>query len=790
MIEALVRGLIRIICLVFLLGAGSGAIIPWTAETAVAATVNNITVNGNQRVDDETVRAYLSIRPGRSFSAQDVDQSLKALFETGLFSDVSIVQRGGTLVVTVEENPIINKIAFEGNKKFKDDQLKSVVQSRERGVFTRARIQTDVQRILELYRRSGRFRASVEPKIIDLPRNRVNVVYEVTEGPETGVARISFIGNKAFSDAKLRNVVDTQQSGLLSFIRSRDNYDPDRLAADEQKLRRFYTERGYADFQVISSIADLDRERNTFFLTFTMEEGERYRFGAIEVDSVIPGIDADQLRRLALSKEGDIYSSKDVEKSLEAITIELAASGYAFAQVRPRLDRNAEDLTIGVTFVVDDGPRAYIERINIRGNDRTAGYVIRREFDIAEGDAYNRVMIDRAERRLRNLGYFKSVRISTEPGSASDRVIVNVFVEEQSTGELSFGAGFSTSDGIVGDISLSERNFLGRGYRVDLKIGGGESTREYSFGATDPYFLGRNVSAGFRIYRKELRETDFRSYDSESTGGSLSFGLPITENFLTRVGYRIDNTDLDVSGYSGPPIAANCPPGVSFAVCQSAGENLTSSVFYSLIYNSLDNRNAPREGIYAKFTQEFAGVGGDVNYLRTTGEASYFHEIFPDPGIVGLLRVQGGHIMGISGDDIRLTDAFYRGGETIRGFETSGIGPRDSVTTDALGGKIYVAGTAEIQFPVPLLPPELGFSGAVFADAGTLFDTDFTTFDLAGPGGPPPFVLDDSSIRSSVGGSILWDSPLGPLRADFAYALTKESYDKTQVFRFGGGRRF
>ncbi len=784
MIEALVRGLIRIVCLVFLLGAGSGAVIPWTVETAAAATVSSIAVNGNQRVDDETIRAYLSIRPGRSFSAQDVDQSLKALFETGLFADVSIVQRGGTLVVTVEENPIINKIAFEGNKKFKDDQLKTVVQSRERGVFTRARIQTDVQRILELYRRSGRFRASVEPKVIDLAKNRVNVVYEVTEGPETGVARISFIGNKVFSDAKLRNVVDTQQSGLLSFLRSRDNYDPDRLAADEQKLRRYYLERGYADFQVISSIADLDRERNTFFITFTMEEGERYRFGVIEVDSVIPGIDAEQLRRLALSKEGNIYSSKDVEKTLEEITIELASSGYAFAQVRPRLDKNIEDLTVGITYVVDEGPRAYIERINIRGNDRTAGYVIRREFDIAEGDAYNRVMIDRAERRLRNLGYFKTVRITTEPGSAHDRVTVNVDVEEQSTGELSFGAGYSTSDGIVGDISLTERNFLGRGYRVTLKVGGGESTREYEFGATDPYFLGRNVSAGFRIYKTELGDNDFRAYESESTGGGVTFGLPITEYFRTQVGYKIDNTDVTIPGYTGV-FPAGCPAGISLALCQSEGNYLTSSVFYSLIYNSLDNREAPREGIYAKFTQEFAGVGGDVNYLRTSGEASYSHEIIADPGIVGLIRVQGGHIIGIAGDDVRLTDAFYRGGETIRGFESSGIGPRDSSTTDALGGKIYAAATAEVQFPVPLLPPELGFSGAIFADAGTLFSTDFTSADLLGVP-----IQDDSSIRSSVGGSILWNSPLGPLRADFAYVLTKENYDKEQVFRFGGGRRF
>lgn len=787
MIKAFVRIQIRIFALALVLIAGSQA--GWLADDALAASVSRVTVNGNQRVDDDTIRAYLSIQPGRSFSAQDVDQSLKALFETGLFSDVSISQRGGTLVVNVVENPLINKIAFEGNKKFKDDQLKGVIQSKARGVFTRARIQSDVQRILELYRRSGRFRASVEPKIIDLENNRINVVFEIVEGPKTGVARISFIGNKAFSDGKLRDVVDTQQSGILSFLRSSDSYDPDRLAADEQKLRRYYLERGYADFQVISSVADLDRERNTFFITFSIDEGERYRFGAIEVDSVIPDVDSETLRRLAVSREGNVYSSKDVEKSLEAITIELASSGYAFVQVRPRLDRDFEARTIGITYVIDEGPRAYIERINIRGNDRTVGYVIRREFDIAEGDAFNRVMIDRAERRLNNLGYFKSVRITTEPGSEPDRVIVNVDVEEQPTGELSFGAGVSTSDGIVGDISLTERNFLGRGYKVTAKIGGGESSNTYELGFTDPYFLGRRVSAGVNVFQKEFDADDFRNYDLKQTGGGITFGLPITEYLRLQIGNELDFQEINVSGFTPGDVLTNCPANVSRAICQAAGDTLVSTVQYSLIYNSLDNNKAPREGIFAKFTQEFAGVGGDVSFLRTTGTASYFHELIADPGIVGLLRVQGGHIQGLGGDDVRLRDAFYKGGETIRGFESSGIGPRDVGTgvgdTDALGGKFYVAGTAEVQFPVPVLPPELGFSGAVFADAGTLYGTDISPGVLASGA-----IDDDSTIRSSVGGSILWNSPLGPLRADFAYVLTKEDYDQEQFFRFGGGRRF
>jgi outer membrane protein insertion porin family len=705
---------------------------------STAATVSRISVVGNQRVDAETIGAYLRVQPGRSFTDADLDASLKALFETGLFSKVDLQQRGGVLVVTVIENPIINEIAFEGNKKYKDGQLDTTISSRPRGVFTQSRVQVDVQRILELYRRTGRFQASVEPKVIDLEKNRVNLVFEITEGPQTNVSRVSFIGNRAFSDGKLRNTVSTKQSGLFGFLRTTDTYDPDRLSADEEKLRRHYLNRGYADFQIVSSVADFDRERNVFFISFTVDEGERYTFGAIDVDTILPGVDPASFVKLVETREGAIYSSRAVERSLEALTIELATSGYAFAQVRPRLDRDPEARTLGITYVIDEGPRAYIERLNIVGNTRTRDYVIRREFEISEGDAFNRVLIDRAERNLESLGYFKDVRIVTEQGSAGDRVIVNVIVEEQATGELSFGAGYSTSDGIIGDISITERNFLGRGYVVRAAVGGGESSRTYEFGVTDPYFLGRHVSAGFNVFRRDLGNNDFRSYDLESTGGGITFGLPITD----------------------------------------------------LIYNTLDSGSDPHEGIYGRFNQEYAGVGGDVNYLKTTGQASYYREIRPESGIVGMLKIQGGHIVGLSGDALRLTDVFFKGGEAVRGFESSGFGPRDAVTLDSLGGNVYFAGTAEIVFPFPALPPELGFRGAVFADAGTLFATSDYASDLAAIGvtfsGDPT----DPSIRSSVGGSILWQSPLGPLRADFAYVLSSESYDVEQTFRFGGGTRF
>jgi len=752
------------------------------ASTADAAVVNQVEVQGNQRVDADTIRAYLSIQPGQNFSSAEEDASLKALFETGLFSDVSLDVRGSTLVVIVVENPVINEVAFEGNRKFKDDQLSAVIQSQPRGVFTRAKVQGDVSRILELYRRSARLQASVTPETIELSNNRVNLVFVMTEGPKTGISGITFVGNQTFGDARLRTVVQTRRSNWLSFIRGGDVYDPDQLSADEEKLRRYYLDRGFADFQVISSVADLDRERNTFFLSFTVEEGPRYRFGAINVDSSIPGVDPEVLLDEVWTDEGDVFSSAKIEQSLEAITIYLASHGYPFAQARPRLARDPDSLTIGVTYVVDEGARVYIERIEVRGNTRTRDYVLRREFDVAEGDAFNRVLIDRAERRLRRLGYFSDVRVFTEPGSSDDRLIVVVQVVEQPTGEFSFGVGYSSGDGVVGDVSLTEKNFLGRGYNLRVAVGGGTNSRSYEFGFTDPYFLGRRISAGLNVYRRSYDQNAFRSYDYQTTGGGVTFGFPITEDFSVQTGYKIEFQEIDIDADECDGVGGD---DASLAICTAAPETLVSSVFYSLVYDTLDSRTDPHDGLYTKVMQEFAGVGGDVMWLRTSGTSAYYHELLPDRDVVGLIKVQGGHIFGI-GEDVRLLDSFFKGGETIRGFESSGIGPRDVGTGDALGGTIFAAGTAEVQFPLPVIPRDIGFKGAFFADAGTLFDTDFTAADL-GPGG---VLRDDASIRSSVGGSLLWASPLGPLRVDFAHVLTKEDYDETQWFRFGGGTRF
>ncbi|SHO67119.1 Beta-barrel assembly machine subunit BamA [Pseudoxanthobacter soli DSM 19599] len=748
---------------------------------AYADVVSRIVVSGSSRVDSETVQAYVTIKPGRPFGAADVDESLKALYATGLFKDVKISQQGGSLVVSVVENPIINEIAFEGNKRLSSETLTGIVESKSRSVLTTARVQSDVQRIIDAYRASGRYRATVTPKIIELPQNRVNLVFEINEGDKTGVSSISFVGNHAFSDGRLRDVIRTRETGLLGWLRTTDTYDPDRLASDEEQLRQFYYNHGYADFRVVSASAELDRERNTFFITFTVDEGPLYRFGDINVESSLQSLDASRMMRVVTTRKGSVYSAADVEKSIENLTIEASKDGYAFAQVRPRGDRDYENHTISITYSLDEGPRAYIERINIRGNTRTRDYVIRREFDVVEGDAYNRVLIDRAQRRLNNLGFFKTVNITTEPGSAPDRVIVNVDVEEQSTGEISFGVGYSTTDGVIGDISLTEKNFLGRGQYVRVAVGGGSSSQNAALSFTEPYFLGRRIAAGFDLYGTKLDTTSYRNYEQKTVGGTIRFNFPITEEFNVGTYYRLDHNDVTVPNEYGQ---------ISSAIMESQGTTLTSAIGTTFTYNKLDSNLNPQDGYYAKLTQEFAGLGGDVRYYKLGIDTRYYQSIYADWGLLGMLRAQGGLIQGI-GDNLNATQQLYVGGDIIRGFQDNGIGPRDASTGDALGGKYFWAVTAEADAPMPYIPQELGLSWAVFTDAGSLWSVD------KGINGahvfPSPVTVvegDDMSVRWTAGFGVRWQSPFGPLRADFAWPIMKESFDQTEVFRLSGGTRF
>ncbi|KQT60316.1 MULTISPECIES: outer membrane protein assembly factor BamA [unclassified Aureimonas] len=807
--------------------------------TAQAAPVSRIEVRGNQRVEADTIRGLLAIRAGQNISDADIDEGVRKLYSTGLFSDVRISQNGSTVTVEVDENQIVNQVLFQGNSKLKDEQLNAVVQTASRSPYAAAQAQTDVESIREAYVRIGRSDAVVSVRTQPVDNNRVNVIFDVQEGDRTKIGSITFVGNNAFGDGRLKEVIALRETGILSFIQRNDIYDEDRLRSDEETLRRFYYNRGYADFRIVSAVAELDETQNKYFITITLDEGERYTYGAINIDSTIPGVDAESLRSELETSTGDVYSAQKVEDTLVGITNAVASKGYAFAQVTPRGDRDFNNRTISINYVIDQGPRAYIERLEVRGNTKTRDYVIRREFDVSEGDAFNQVLVQRAKQRLENLGFFEKVSISTAPGSEPDRVIVIVDVQEKSTGEFSIGGGYTTggeSEGPVAEIGITERNFLGRGQFVKVSAGFGEDTRNYQLSFTEPYFLGRRLAAGFDIYTSENKS---ESYDVERVGGSLRLAAPITEDLTAQVAYNFkqeefgDNIGLNLGSYAFNPttnlyqqvtqgtagssaLFATCDApnplgvvssgaaglGIGFdnapkytrsaiinqAICDSP--YTTSSISYALAYNTLDSNKDPRNGIAATIGQEVAGLGGDANFVKTTAKAAYFKQLQEEYDIVGQLSAGGGNVTGL-GDDLRVFDNFFKGQDIVRGFETKGIGPRQ-FELDALGNRIgdgvaiggenYLNASAEATFPLPGISRDLGFRGAVFADAGTLWGSEYA--------GARGVVGDDLSVRASVGIGLSWASPFGPLRVNYAYPLAKEEYDETQEFSFGFSSRF
>jgi outer membrane protein insertion porin family len=829
-------------------GMGPGAAVAAPAEAGISAS--SIVVVGNRRVDADTIRSYFKAAPGERLTPAEIDAALKALYSTGLFQDIRLSQSGGKLIVTVVEAPVINRIAYEGNHRLKDEQLQEEIQSKERGSLSRPQVQADVQRIIEIYQRNGRFDVTVTPKIIDRPNNRVDLVFEVHEGEKTGIKSIIFVGNKFYSAWRLKDVIKTAESNFLSFLQTTDVYDPDRIEADRDLIRRFYLKHGFADVQVVSATGVYDPAKKGFILTFTIEEGPLYHFGTIDIQSNVRAIDAASLRPFLRMGSGQVYNGEAIEKTVEDMTIELAKRGYPFGTVRPRGDRNPETRTIGVVFVVDEGTRAYIERINIRGNYRTRDYVIRREFDIGEGDPYNRALVDRAERRIKNLNFFKSVKITNEPGSAPDRVVIDVDVEEQATGDFSIEGGYSTADGWLAQVSVQERNLLGTGRFARAAVTYGEYVRGVDLDYAEPYFLGTRSSMGVDLFAKETLANNYLSYGTDTYGGTLKWGLPLREDLAVQLRYSAYVQDITLPSYLNdcnninpdfvntfPTPAALSEGGVAaypgsaaatqtncYASSQASlpvrvelaqGTYLTSSVGYGLIYNTLDNNKNPTNGVFLNFGQDFAGVGGDVAYIRSTIDFRSYYEIVTD--LIGILHLQGGDMIGLnkcpqdecsSSDYVRMLDDFKMGPNLVRGFEPAGIGPRDityGTTNDNIGGTMYWGASLEFQYPFYFLPKDSGFKGAVFVDTGSLWgyrgETQNTsTGEINGlitPAGGVPFVcscglsyFDAPVVRASVGASLIWDSPFGPLRFDLAYPLLKSPYDRTQLFAFGGTSHF
>ncbi len=782
------------------------------APVAQAPTlIRSIQVQGNQRVEANTVASYLLFAPGDPLSEERIDLSIKTLYATGLFADVLIEPRDGNVLIRVVENPIINRVIFEGNKALKTDKITDEIEAEPRSIFTRSNVQGDVQRIVELYRQSGRFAATVEPKVVQQPQNRVDLIFEITEGPVTGVKRINFIGNNEFSDRRLRGEIATAESTWWKFFSSNDNYDPGRLEYDREQLRKFYTDRGFADFRVVSAVAELTPDQEDFYITFTIDEGEEYRWGDIDVKTELDELNNDFLKRIIRIKEGDIYKASEVEDAIESLTFAAGTSGYAFVDIQPEIRRNRDTKTVDLVFNIVEGPRVYIERIDIVGNTTTLDHVIRREMELVEGDAFNRILLDRSRRKIRSLRFFEEVEIEETQGSAADRAVVKVSVKEQPTGELSFSAGFSSADRFLVDLSITQRNLRGRGQLLRFVVRSSANRREIDLRFTEPRFLGRNMAAGVELFDVTIDFLDEANFRQSRQGALFTLAFPVTENTSMGARYSIRNESIDVPALSCIPQPGGRP--LNSSLCDPVtnrpyDDRLSSILGYSFAWDKRNDPIEPSGGFDLRLSQDFAGLGGDVKYLRTDFTGNIYKGL--SKNVIASGKLAGGYVTGWGGDAIQINDRFFKGNFDFRGYDNAGIGPRQMrnspllrdadgnfvpVRDIALGGNAYALAAAEVSFPLGID----SLLGSVWVEAGGvgLLDEEFK--DLEGVSildeglpteAPEYFIVDDFSIRAMSGVSVFWESPFGPIRFDFTKPLRQFSYDERKSFQFTTRTRF
>jgi outer membrane protein insertion porin family len=750
-------------CLLLVLAASWFGI--GSAYAQSGGVIREVRVQGIERIEPETVRTYIPLRAGQIFDPRQIDTSLKALFATGLFSDVSIRREGDAVIVKVVENPIINRVAFEGNDVIENPALLTEIKLRSRVVYTRTRVQNDVKRIQNLYQQQGRFAVQVEPKVIQQSQNRVDLVFEINEGEPTKIRKITVIGNKVYSDSRLRSVISSAETRWYSFLTADDVFDPDLMTFDQEQLRRYYLKNGYPEFTVLSSTAELSTDSRSFFLTFTVEEGPRYKFGDVKISSKLKRLDVEKLYKTIAFKRGEKYNAELVEKSVNGLADAVGTLGFAFVEVRPVPKRDRAKLAVDLEFVIREGPRTFVERIDIINNVRTEDRVIRREFRLVEGDAFNSAKYRLSQRRVRNLGFFKTTKFTEKPGSAPDKTVINVKVEEQSTGALTLGAGVSSSQGFLTQLGLTERNLLGKGQQISFKADIGTKSQNFDVSFAEPYFLGRNLLAGVDLFNARSSSTDTINFRRNRIGFGLRLGFRYNERLRQTVDYRLESKKID-----------DVESDASLFVQRQEGTALTSVFSQSLAYDTRDSRLKPTEGFVVRLSNDLAGFGGDNRYLRSTLSGSQYYSAPFD--WVTRLSSTFGYVLGL-GEDIRIDDRYFVGGDSFRGFSQGGIGPRDSATNDALGGVRYFTALAEVGIP---LSPTNSFKprGFIFSDIGTLTDSD-----ESGTG-----ILDDDLIRVSLGFGLEFTTPFGAIRVNFAQALRKASFDDTEFFSFRVGATF
>ena len=768
-------------------GAGRRAQAPVRREGGGGDTIRAISIEGSQRIEPGTIRSYMLVQAGDAFGSDRVDRSLRTLYATGLFKDVSIHRSGTTLVVRVVENPLVNQIAFEGNSSQKDDVLRPVLQLKPRTVYTPQLVQADRQRLLDLYAKHSHYAATVEPQIIRLPQNRVDVIFRINEGSETLVSRITFVGNHAYSETRLREEVSTREQAWFRFLSSADQYDPERINYDKELLRRFYLRNGYADFEATSATSELSPDRKSFFVTFTVHEGERYHVGTVKVDSQVPHLSSDVLLPLVVPKPGDVYNGDAVQRSTTLVQNRAVRLGFPFVEVNPRIARNREKRTVDLLFDVVNGPRVFVERIDISGNTVTRDNVIRREFTFAEGDAFSDQTSKATKQRLTDIGYFSSANITTSPGSAPDRVVVNTAVVEKATGELTLGGGYSTDAGVLGQAGLRQRNLIGTG--IDANLSGTLAQREnqVNVSATDPYFLDRNLVAGADIYLIDNNNYLISNYSEQRIGTSLRLGYQFNDHLAQSLTYTLTERNVH-----------NVNSSASIYVQDEYGRSLLSMVGQTLALDYRDSRVDPHTGFLAKLGTDVAGLGGDAKFVRVKLDATYFVPLDfltgnSDWGIA--VSAGGGYLADLGGRE-RIIDRFFLGGDNLRGFQDGGVGPHSVpvnargknpayLASDALGGELIYTQSTELHFPLPI-SADLGVSGRAFVDVGGLQGLRPDAFTSS----KQDIGTNDYTPRVGTGIGVSWKSPFGLINVDLGYPLVRQKYDRQQIFRFGFGTRF
>ena len=786
---------------------------------ATGGVIQQIRIEGAQRVEPGTIESYMLVQPGDPFDPDRIDRSLKTLYATGLFSDVSLTRQGNTLVVKVVENPVVNRIAFEGNHKISDDQLRADLQLRPHGVFTAAAAEADRQHILDLYAKKGRYDAHVDPKLIHLANNEVDVVFEINEGESTLTSKIVFVGNKAFDESRLREVIASRQQAWFRLLSSSDEYDADRVRYDKELLRRFYLKNGYVDFELKNATAELSPDRKSFVLTFTLSEGERYRVGKVSVDSQLHKLNGDDLLPDVQLETDDWYDGDAVERSVNAITRDAQARGYPFVEVKPRISRNKAKHVVDLVFTVGEGPRVYVERIDIQGNTRTEDKVIRRQFAFAEGDAFSADTAKTTRQRLQDLGYFSNVSITPSPGSAPDKAIVTTAVQEKSTGELSLGGGYSTDAGALLDVGIKEKNFLGTGVQANANAVLAQYQNSIDLSLTDPYFLDRNLVAGVDLFYVDINDFFVAQYSERRGGVAFRMGYDFNEHIRQSLNYTFVDRDV-YNVYEGFPYLQ--PPafigpvlvpahfalfgGTSYYIRAQANWSTLSQFGQTFTIDYRDSPTNPHSGWLMRLGVDAAGAGGSSAFVRTKidGQAFIPLDTFTGNSDWGISLSAGAGQLFNLGQNEQFIDRFFLGGDNLRGFLPGGAGPHDAFTGDALGGRFIYTQSTELHFPLPV-SPDLGVSGRAFVDIGGLVGANFENGRCPGSGYPlsyfgiptnagsvcPPISSNyNYAPRVGAGVGVSWQTPFGLINIDVAPFVIKQPQDQTELIRFGFGTRF